>query len=108
MFNIFGFYKFKKIQSLKKNHSNYNIQFISSLVLLEKFAQAFKFSKEIWSEEGQFLEVDLLLGLDSFIKKDYLKAEKPPQNFLFYKNLFVIFYFFFLSAFLLNLCLQNS
>ena len=71
---------FNKIQSLKKNHSNYNIQFIRSLVLLEKFDQAFKFSKEIWSEEGQFLEVDLLLGLDSFIKKDYLKAEKHFQK----------------------------
>ena len=42
---------FNKIQSLKKNHSNYNIQFIRSLVLLEKFDQAFKFSKEIFLPE---------------------------------------------------------
>ena len=65
-----------KIQSLKNNHSNYNIQFIRTLILLRKFEQAFAFSKNIWREDEFFFEVDLLLGLESFVKKDYLSAEK--------------------------------
>ena len=65
-----------KVQSLKNSHVNYNIQFIRTLVLLDKFNQAFDFSKKIWSEDDYLFEVDLLLGLESFIKKDYLTAEK--------------------------------
>ena len=65
-----------KVQSLKSGHSNFNVQFIRTLVILEKFEQAFAFSKDIWLEEEYFFEIDLLLGLESFIKKDYLKAEK--------------------------------
>ena len=65
-----------KIQSIKNNHSNYNIQFIRTLILLKKFEQAFAFSKSIWREDEFFFETDLLLGLESFVKKDYLSAEK--------------------------------
>jgi len=65
-----------KVQSLKNDHSNFNVQFIRTLILLEKFEQAFAFSKDIWLEDEYFFEVDLLLGLESFIKKDYLNAEK--------------------------------
>ena len=38
--------------------------------------EAFAFSKSIWNEEDFFFEADLLLGLESFIKKDYLNAER--------------------------------
>jgi len=65
-----------KVQSLKNDHSNFNVQFIRTLILLEKFEQAFTFSKGIWLEDEYFFEIDLLLGLESFIKKDYLNAEK--------------------------------
>ena len=65
-----------KVQSLKNSHSNFNIQFIRTLVLLGKFKQAFAFSKEIWSEDNYFLKLIFYLGLESFIKKDYLNAEK--------------------------------
>ena len=65
-----------KIQSLKKKHSNYSTQFIRSLVLLEKFDEAFAFSKEIWSEDEFFFEADLLLGLQSYLKQDYKNAKK--------------------------------
>ena len=65
-----------KVQSLKNSHFNFNLQFIHTLVLLEKFKQAYTFSKSIWSENELFFEADLLLGLESFIKKDYLNAEK--------------------------------
>jgi len=60
-----------KVQSLKNDHSNFNVQFIHTLILLEKFEQAFAFSKDIWREDEYFFEADLLLGLESFIKKDY-------------------------------------
>ena len=67
---------FKKVQSLKNRHSKFNIEFVRTLVLLEKFDHAFAFSKKVWTEDELFFEADLLLGLDSFIKKDYEKAEK--------------------------------
>ena len=46
-----GFKYLNKVKSLKKTHSNYNVQFIRSLILLEKFEQAFTFSKSIWLED---------------------------------------------------------
>ena len=65
-----------RVKSLKNIHSNYNNQFIYTLISLEKFNKAFAFSKDVWIEEKFFFEIDLLLGLNSFIKKDYADAEK--------------------------------
>ena len=65
-----------KVQSLKNSHSNFNVRFIHTLILLEKFEQAFAFSKSVWLVDELFFEADLLLGLESFINKDYLNAEK--------------------------------
>jgi len=68
---------FGKIQSINNNrHSQYDIEFIRTLVLLDKFKQAYAYSKNIWDEDELFFEADLLLGLKSFIKKDYKRAEK--------------------------------
>ncbi len=86
-----GFKYLNKVQSLKDTHSNFKIQFIRSLVLLEKFDQAFSFSKSVWFEDEFFFEADLLLGIQSFINKDYSNAEKyfkrlnrfSQTNFLF-------------------------
>ena len=61
---------FDRVKSLKNIHSNYNNQFIYTLIFLEKFDKAFEFSKDIWIEEEFFFEADLLLGLDFFIRKD--------------------------------------
>ena len=66
----------KKIQSIKNEHSQYNVQFTRTLVLLEKFNQAFNFSEKVWKENELFFETDLLLGINSFIEKDYKSAEK--------------------------------
>tara|TARA_Y100000590_G_scaffold462559_1_gene626968 strand:+ start:698 stop:2416 length:1719 start_codon:yes stop_codon:yes gene_type:complete len=66
----------KKVESIKDKHSQFNIEFIRTLILLEKFKEAFAFSKNVWSKDELFFEVDLLLGLNSFLKKDYLTAEK--------------------------------
>ena len=66
----------EKVQSIHNRHSQYNIEFIRTLILLEKFKQAFAFSKNVWTEDELFFEADLLLGLNSFIKKDYKRAEK--------------------------------
>ena len=65
-----------KVQSIHDRHSQYNIEFVRTLILLEKFKQAFAFSKKVWVEDELFFEADLLLGLNSFIKKDYKSAEK--------------------------------
>tara|TARA_B100000029_G_scaffold508751_1_gene596374 strand:- start:178 stop:1893 length:1716 start_codon:yes stop_codon:yes gene_type:complete len=71
-----GFKYLNQVKSLKNKHYNFNAQFIRSLVLLEKFDQAFAFSKSIWSEDELFFEADLLLGIESFIKKDHVSAKK--------------------------------
>ena len=70
-------YKYlKKVESIKNKHSNFNIEFIKTLVLLEKFDKAFSFSKSIWDEDELLFEADLLLGLESFLNKDYLSAKR--------------------------------
>ena len=79
-FNNEAFKHLKKVQQLKGEHYQFNIEFIRTLILLEKFDQAFAFSKSVWVEDELFFETDLLLGLDYFIKKDYIKAEKYFQR----------------------------
>ena len=66
----------KKVQLLKNSHSQFNIEFIRTLILLDKFDQAFAYSQTIWKESEPIFEVDLLLGLERFKKKNYLEAEK--------------------------------
>ena len=68
-YNNEAFKYLKKVQLLKDRHTKFNIEFIRTLILLEKFDQAINFSKKIWTQNELFYEVDLLLGLDSFIKK---------------------------------------
>ena len=88
-----GFKYLNKVRFLKNSHYNFNVQFIRTLILLEKFEKAFAFSKNIWKEDELFFEADLLLGLDYFIKENYLKAEKHferlnsiSQSNLFFKD----------------------
>tara|TARA_Y100000590_G_scaffold397066_1_gene478330 strand:+ start:1651 stop:3372 length:1722 start_codon:yes stop_codon:yes gene_type:complete len=90
-FNKESYKYLSEVKNLKDKHSNFNILFIRNLILLEKFDEAFEFSKSIWKKEELFFEVDLLLGLESFINKDYVKAKKhfirlneiTPYNLLF-------------------------
>ena len=68
-------YKYlKKIELLKKHHSRYNAEFLSTLVLLEKFDRAFAFSESVSNEDEFFFEGDLFLGLNYFKNKDYKNA----------------------------------
>ena len=67
---------FKETQFLKKEHKKFNIHYIYNLILLEKFKESVVFSKSIWKENELFFELDLILGIDYFIKNDYEKAEK--------------------------------
>ena len=53
-YNNEAFSYLKKVKSLKNRHSQFNIEFIRTLVLLEKFNQAFAFSKSVWSESEIF------------------------------------------------------
>ena len=71
-----AFKHLNKIQSIKKTHDNFSIEFIRTLVLLEKFDQAFSFAKSISHENGSFFEANLLLGIESFINEDYVEAEE--------------------------------
>jgi len=74
--NNTAFNYLKKVKLLKNTHSKFNINYIRTLVLLEKFEEAFDYSKSVWSEDELFFEGDLLLGLDFYIKKDYQNADK--------------------------------
>ena len=40
----------KKVESLKNRHSKFNVEFVRMLVLLEKFDEAFTFSKSVCDE----------------------------------------------------------
>ena len=70
-------YKYlKKVKLLKEHHSKYNIEFLRTLVILEKFDKALIFSKSVWDKNELFFEGDLLLGLNFFKNKDYKNSEK--------------------------------
>ena len=71
-----AFEHFKETLGLKEKHSNFNIEYIRTLVFLDKFKEAFSFSESVWKENELFFEADLLLGLNFFIQKDYLNSEK--------------------------------
>jgi len=75
-YNNKAFKHLNKIQEIKNIHSNYNIEFIRTLVSLGKFEKAVDFSNDVWDKNELFFEADLLLGLNFFLKKDYSKAEK--------------------------------
>ena len=74
--NSTSFNYLKKVQSISNTHQNFNVKFIRLLVILEKFDQAFAFSKSVWNKNEFFFEADLLLGLNAYIKGDYKNAEK--------------------------------
>jgi len=74
--NIKALKYLKKVEPLKDEHFNFNIEYLRTLVLLNKFEKAVNFSKKVWTEEDLFFESDLLIGLDYFINKDYKSAEK--------------------------------
>ena len=46
----------KKVQSIKNRHSQFNVEFIRTIVLLEKFKQAFAFSKTYGVKANYFLK----------------------------------------------------
>ena len=71
-----GFKYLDRVQSLSSKHLNYNINFIRSLVLLEKFDLAFAFANKLKKEDKLFFEADLLLGIESLINNDYLNSKK--------------------------------
>ena len=66
----------KKTKSLKNKHSRFNSEYIRTLILIEKFEQAFAFSKNVWVNDEFIFEADLLFGLNYFINEDYINAEK--------------------------------
>ena len=70
-----AFVYLKKAKSLKNKHSRFNAEYIRTLILIDKFEQAFAFSKNVWTNDEFIFEADLLLGLDYFINKDYVNAE---------------------------------
>ena len=74
--NTRAFRYLSETQSLINKHSNYNKNFVRTLILLNKFEEAFVFSQNIWSKDEFYFEVDLLLGLQNLIKKNYSYSEK--------------------------------
>ena len=71
---------FKKTTLLKSRHLNYNVQFLRTLISLEKFNEAFIYANSLSREESNFTEANLLIGMDAFLRKNYTKAEKYFQR----------------------------
>jgi len=92
---IQGYKYLNKVQSLKKVHDNYNVEFLQTLVMLEKFDEAFKFSEKIWKEEEFIFEADLLLGLKYFKNSEFYNAKKHFKrlNNISRNNLYFIDFF---------------
>jgi len=65
----------KKIKPLKEKHMRFNVEYLRTLILLDKFKDAFIFSRSLSNNNQTFFESDLLLGLDYFLKGDYKNAE---------------------------------
>ena len=79
-----------KVKLINKKHSTYNLEFVRTLVQLEKFYEATAFSKNVWTDDELIFEFDLLLGLKFFLEKDYVNAEKHFErlNIISRYNLF--------------------
>ena len=58
----------KKVQFIKDRHSNFNVEFVRTLILLGKTKEAFNFAASVWKEDEFFFDGDLLLGLDAFMR----------------------------------------
>ena len=71
-----AFYFLKKTQLLQDEHSEFNEQFLRTLTLLGKFNQSFDYINNLSPEKADFFEANLFSGLNYFVKKDYLNAEK--------------------------------
>ena len=50
----------KRVKSLKDKHDKFNIEFVKTLVLLEKFDEAFAFSKSVWTDDEYYFEIAYL------------------------------------------------
>jgi len=70
-----AFKYFKEVKNLNIKHLNFNVQYIHTLVLLDKFEEAFNFADSVWQENNPVYEVELLLGLKHFIDEDFEKAK---------------------------------
>ena len=75
---------FKKVKSIKNKHTQFNIEYLTTLVLLSKFDKAFEYSSSIWKEDEFLFEADLMLGLK------YLMKELLSYGFLFFQFLYKI------------------
>ena len=80
-YNVEAFQYLKKVKSIEKQHSQFNIEFARTLVLLEKFKQAFEYSKNVWNEENLYFEIDLLLGLNLQEKGSILLDDVPLSEY---------------------------
>ena len=93
---------FKKIQPPQDQHINFNIQFLRSLVLVDKFDKSFNYVESLNPEARDFNEANLLMALNYFIKHDNKNAEKYFKRV--HKNSENNFYFEnYLSSFLYSI-----
>ena len=89
-FNKEAFEYLNKVRLKNKKHTKYNLEFVKTLVQLEKFDEAITFSENAWTEDELIFEFDLLLGLKFFLENDYINAEKHFErlNIISRYNLF--------------------
>ena len=67
---------FKKLDGLEKSHPNYSKKYIYSLVNSGNFNQAFNFAKKLDREQKNYLETDLIIGINYLKNSKYDSAKK--------------------------------
>ena len=77
---------FKKLDESQSDNKNYSSKFIQSLVNLEKYQEAYKYSKKLENKNQSNFESNIFLGLYEFKRKNYKKSqiyfEQLEQNLI--------------------------
>ena len=77
---------FKKLDESQSDNKNYSSKFIQSLINLEKYQEAYKYSKKLENKNQSNFESNIFLGLYEFKRKNYKKSqiyfEQLEQNLI--------------------------
>ncbi len=81
-----AFSNFRKLKGLENYHSNYAKFYQNTLINLEKFDEAYRFSKNLEKQQNDNFESNLLIGVYHLKNKDYKEASRYFKKI---ENLFI-------------------
>jgi len=65
---------FSKLGHLKNNHDRFNRKLVFTLVQTQKISELFLYLKKLRKENLNFFNANLLLGINYFLEKNYIKS----------------------------------